>query len=471
MSGGCSRTGIEHDIRRRNRGDGLARSAKLKAAATILIVLGLAETAVLVCAIWYKFSFSGGSLFYCYAGYRLLKRSAATYKYVTRGLLVFLVLVTAGLLFIVALGVDVILADGISVELEEYGSWLILVPYFILVPLLTALLYHPDTRAEFGLAELGKSAWTLYLGRPRAPAVLTIGLVLAGVLLGPHLLANPFQAIANFVRSDDGVRQKIGRPLSLAFLAFGEYNWTFSSRVRAGGSRGTGLYYADLAPDGTVTLDAYGYEGVPLARLAPKAQAEPAVPEAFGDSASAGATVVLLSTSFESAPGGSETSVRPFVQSGKIAWGRDPRAHSGDAAINVIPEGNPGKLEYFGDSVNTALLSSQPGGRYVPFRVESFRSVELVFWRLSTSNPSTWHNCLGSLLVAYRLDGGEWKSKMAYCGFHKSSPPVWKHSRLGFDTRGHKELEIRFEYEYPPETRIDKTVVYLVDDLQVRGVR
>jgi hypothetical protein len=60
---------------------------------------------------------------------------------------------------------------------------------------------------------------------------------------------------------------------------------------------------------------------------------------------------------------------------------------------------------------------------------------------------------------------------MVYCGVHKSSPPEWKQSKLDFNTSGRKELEIRFDYEYPPEIRMDRTVVYLIDDLEVRGYR
>src|SRR5258708_22106873 len=76
-------------------GPGLDRSAKLRAAATILIVGGLVETGLLVYAFLHKISFGGGVLFYVYVGYKLLKRDAKVYKYTTRGLLAGLVLVAA----------------------------------------------------------------------------------------------------------------------------------------------------------------------------------------------------------------------------------------------------------------------------------------------------------------------------------------------------------------------------------------
>jgi hypothetical protein len=450
----------------------LQRSAKLKVAATILVAVGVAETALFAYAIWRHENFSGGSLFYVYAGYKLLKGSARAYKFVTNGLLMFLSLMVTAILSIIAWSVYFLSTNGLSFAFKPGGLELATVAaYFVLIPVLIALLYHPETRSEFGIAQTGTAVRTLYMGLPRASAVIAIGLVLMGILLGPHLMTNPFRVVASALRSDDGVAQKLGKIDSLTLLDVGEGNWTFNTRIRAKGSKGIGFYHVDVAPTGSVKLDAYAYEGVPEDMFIPRVQEGPSVAEASTDGSVIGEVAILLSTSFEIAPGETATTVRPFVQSGQMPWARDKRARSGQMAINAIPEGNPGKLEYFHKSVNTALLSSRLDDRYVPFRVEGFRRVELEFWRLSTSNPSMTHNCLGSLQVDYRLDGGEWQSKMNYCGSHKTNPPEWKRSKLDFNTSGHKELEIRFEYEYPPERRVDKTVVYLIDDLQVRGYR
>jgi hypothetical protein len=202
----------------------------------------------------------------------------------------------------------------------------------------------------------------------------------------------------------------------------------------------------------------------------PLAQVEPLVPESSGDSTSSGDIVTLLSTSFESAQR-DEKGAGPFVQQGELPWGRDIRAHSGQAAINAIPHGNPGDLRYFNKSVSPVLLNSHLSGGYAPFRVDSFRRVQLEFWRFSTSNPSETHNCLGSLRVEYRIDQGPWESKMVFCGWHKSKAREWKRSVLEFDTAGHSTLELRFDYEYPPDSRRDANAAYLVDDLSVRGYR
>jgi len=391
----------------------------LRTAATILIVLGIAETAMFVYAIVHQVNFSGGSIFYCYAGYKLLRRSTIAYKWVIGMLWLFLGLLVAGLLAIVILGVYFSLTDRLTVDLEEYSSWSIATIYFVVIPVLVGLLYHPSTRKEFGLAEAGASMWTLYLGLPRASVILVIGLALMGVLIGPHLLTNPFQAVTNAFLHDDRVMQKLGRPESLVLLDVGEHNWTFMTKIRAKGDKATGFYYAYLAPDGAAKIDDYAYKGLGEDSSIPRIQNEPAVPEFSADGTGTGESVTLLSTSFEIAPQQAVTAIVPFFQNGQLPWARDTRARSGRASINAVPEGNPGKLQYFNKSVSAALLSSQLKDGYRPFRVENFSRVQLEFWRLSTSNPSTTHNCLGSLRVDYRLDGGEWQSKMVYCGSHQ----------------------------------------------------
>jgi hypothetical protein len=205
----------------------------------------------------------------------------------------------------------------------------------------------------------------------------------------------------------------------------------------------------------------------------PKVQAEPAVPEVSeAREKPSGDVVTLLSTSFEVVRGQNSTAAGPLIQAGRLPWGLDPRGRSGQMSANAIPRGNPGDLRYFSnESISAVLLSSHLTGPYAPFLVEGFRSVQLEFWRLSTSNPSETHNCLGSLRVDYRLDQGQWQSKMVFCGRPKSRPPEWRHSVLEFDTAGHRELELRFDYEYPPDNHKDTAAVYLVDDLTVRGYR
>lgn len=204
--------------------------------------------------------------------------------------------------------------------------------------------------------------------------------------------------------------------------------------------------------------------------LVPRLQVTAAVTES--DSGTSGAdSAVVLSSSFEKESDALPTDVRPFHQVAKIPWARDTRARTGNHAINVIPKGNPGKLGYFNKPVNEFTLSSRLGAQYMPFSVDQFRQVELEFWRLSTSNPSESHNCLGSLSINFKLDDGPWQSKMVYCGKFRINNPEWREAKLVFDTASHKSLEIKFEYEYPPSAKVDRKAVYLIDDLVVRGLK
>lgn len=445
---------------------------KITTAATILISVGVFETILIIYAILNGVGFSGGSIFYIYAGARLRKRSATAYKYVTWGLLIALALMVGALLTMTLFAVQVAFTKSLSIEVQHWEYVLLGVIYFITVPVLTALLYHPDTRAEFGLDEAGDSFRILYLDLPRAAGVIAGGLLFAGLVAWPHLTSNRFQAVVTALQNDGRITQKLGTPESLTLLNVAEHNWHLWTDIRATGPKGTGFYYVSQDLDGVVTVESYAYEGIPDDRDSfPKAQAEPALPERSADGKDTTDAVTLLSTSFELNSADANGGVMPFSKADKFPWSRDQRAHSGKLAINVIPGGNPGKLEYFNKSINSALLSSRLENSYTPFRVDNFQRVELEFWKLSTSNPSKTHNCLGSLRVDYRLDGGEWQSKMVYCGNHKFHAPEWTRSSLEFKTTGHRELELRFEYEYPPDTHVDRTVVYLVDDLVVRGYK
>jgi len=444
-------------------------TTRLVAAAWILIAVGIVETIILVHAILHESSFSGGSLIYCYVGYKLLNRSHAIYKWVTRILLLYLSLLIAGLLAATIFSAQFMLARDLSIGLHGDPMMLTVALYLLFIPLVAALLYHPDTRSQFGIKEPNKSPWTLYMGVPRALGVTAFGAVLMALLIGPHLLSNPFKVIVSALQNDERVLKIVGRPETLVLLDAREGNWTFTASVRAEKGTAVGFYYVDVEPDKAVKIDSYAYQGIPEPQLAPRVQAKPAVPETSAEGAVNGAATTLLSTSFEVSAADLSGSVAPFTANGKVAWKRDVRARTGEFAINVIPDGNPGRLDFFNKPVNTALLSSRLDGSYKPFRVSPFRRVELQFWRFSTSNPSTTHNCLGSMSVSYRLDGGDWRSKMVYCGAHKSEFAEWRYSKLEFDTDGRHELEIRFEYEYPPSTRIDKTAVYLIDDLLVRA--
>src|SRR5258708_31145813 len=124
-------------------GPGLDRSAKLRAAATILIVGGLVETGLLVYAFLHKISFGGGVLFYVYVGYKLLKRDAKVYKYTTRGLLAGLVLVAAAVTCLLLLRADLGLPPGVFLGLEGRGVVWGAARFLLCVSHFAVLLSHP----------------------------------------------------------------------------------------------------------------------------------------------------------------------------------------------------------------------------------------------------------------------------------------------------------------------------------------
>ncbi len=442
---------------------------RLRIAAIILIVLGIIETIVFALAVKYGFSFGGGSIVYVYVGYRLSKRNPQTYKTVTR--------VLTAVLAILVSGVWLLLVIATYTSTSEIGMRLSLpvpttavaIAYSVVVASLSYLLFHPETRRGLGLEQAGINPWILHLTKRRAIGVAVSGATICGLILGPHVTSNPLGPIASAVREDEKVRQSVGEISQISLSRFWVFNWIVHASITVNGSTNTGFYYAELDPNGEVSLDSYDFESMP--DLTPSAIEIPGLPEYEAPNITSKSEVVLLSTSFE--PQGSDVvnEIAPFVQQGDHEWARQTSARSGLFAINAVPTGNPGVLAYFGESLSRVLLSSTLDGTYEPFDVAPFQSVTLEFWRFSTSNPSETHNCLGSLRVDYRLDDQEWQSKMVYCGRHKAKASKWSLGSLTFDTAGSTKLDIIFEYEYPPSRRPDRTAVYLIDDLQVRGSR
>jgi hypothetical protein len=442
---------------------------RLRIAAIVLIVLGIIETIVFALAIKYGFSFGGGSIVYVYVGYRLLKRNPQTYKTVTRVLTAVLAVLISGvwlLLLIVAYTSTSEIGMSLSLPVTTTA---VAIAYSVIAATLSYLLFHPETRREVGLEQAGLTPWVLYLTKRRAIGVAVSGAIIAGLILGPHIKTNPLRPIAKAFQEDETVRQSVGDINQMTLSSFRVFNWTVHASVTVYGSTNTGSYYAELDPNGAVRLDSYEFESMP--DLVPSTSEVPEVAEYEALYGTLEGEVVLLSTSFEQQGSQVVNEIAPFVQHGDHGWARQTSSRSGKFAINAVPTGNPGILSYFGESLSRALLSSTLDGTYEPFDVSPYQSITLEFWRFSTSNPSETHNCLGSLRVDYRLDDQGWQSKMVYCGRYKGKASKWSHGSLTFDTAGSTKLEIMFEYEYPPSSRPDRTAVYLVDDLQVRGSR
>ena len=442
---------------------------RLRIAAIILIVIGIIETTVFALALKFGFSFVGGSVVYVYVGYRLLKRNTQTYKTVTRVLTAVLAFMMSGVCFFLVISAYTATSEiGMRLSLP-IPTTAVAIAYSVVAASLSYLLFHPETRHGIGLEQAGLNPWILHLTKRRAIGVAVSGAIICGLFLGPHVTSNPLRPIATAVHEDEKVRQSVGEISQISLSSFRVFNWIVHASITVYGSINTGSYYAELDPSGEVSLDSYDFESMP--DLAPSAIELPELPEYEAPSSTSGSEVILLSTSFEAQGSDVVNEIVPFVQHGDHVWARQTSPRSGLFAINAIPTGNPGVGAYFRESLSKALLSSTLDGSYKPFDVAPFRSVTLEFWRFSSSNPSETHNCLGSLRVDYRLDDREWQSKMVYCGRHKAKASKWNFDSLTFDTAGSTKLDIIFEYEYPPGRWPDRTAVYLVDDLRVRGSR
>ncbi len=188
----------------------------------------------------------------------------------------------------------------------------------------------------------------------------------------------------------------------------------------------------------------------------------------------------LLSTSFENLKILEPSEIFPFLNKGNELWQvQDHLPRSGKYCLNIIPQGNgsPGFSGFFrafsNKENNYAILNSNFSDSYMPFDVSRFDTIELGFWRYSTSNPKKRDefNCGSSLDVYFRINNGEWQHKMSYCGQHKSETTGWRQSKLAFATKGHKTIEFKFVYDILVPKK-DPEVFYFIDfidDLSVVG--
>ncbi len=186
---------------------------------------------------------------------------------------------------------------------------------------------------------------------------------------------------------------------------------------------------------------------------------------------------IMLSTSFENLEISNPGKIVPFLNMGNEKWQvNDEHVRSGRYCLNIIPDGNiASKFSSIFHSFsekdrNYAILNSQFSDTYKPFDISKFDLVELEFWRYSTSNPDRRDefNCGSTLDIYYRIDNGEWKHKMSFCGQHKSETTGWRQSNLQFITKGHRAIEFKFVYHIVVPKN-DPEVFYLIDDLRLVG--
>lgn len=123
--------------------------------------------------------------------------------------------------------------------------------------------------------------------------------------------------------------------------------------------------------------------------------------------------------------------------------------HSGQAAIEFVSLGQASRWPTpVGDDTGPRVVLSAARMGIRPFDTQGRPHARLTFYRFSTSNqePRDRFNCGTSLDVHYRLSGGPWQHKMAFCGQHVSETSGWRQAELVFDLNGSPSLEISFTY-------------------------
>ena len=234
-------------------------SNTLKQAAWIIISLGVIETLLLIHAIYTQTSFSGGSIIYILLGGFLLTKDKIAYR-ISQFLFImlFLFLPAAFVMFFVMAG-QVYTATDIPVKWDVFNiNSLILLVYMGFICYLTLLLHHPATRTALSLPVYNSDRRTLYVPIKRVIVFPLIFLVFAGLLMGPHLLSNPYKAVTAGLSDDVSVYQKVGKIEKLELLVSNVYNWHSVSIWRIYGEQGNGIYTTVLDRDFNLNITEYG---------------------------------------------------------------------------------------------------------------------------------------------------------------------------------------------------------------------
>lgn len=461
----------------------LSEFPRLKAVALIFIVLGIAEILFIIDSLTSGQNFATRFIFvfYAFVGFKLLllKRGIKleTYKNV-RNLVIFIFVFSVALaLFEI---IDVFLFFSVKSVLLEYkmnnlSSFFI--PVFFLTHLiLVYLLNRPVIRQR-----------KLIL-KPIKQALLIGGVILAlllmsivSVLSGSHLTENYFQTIADEAVSNQQIKKDVGEIEKLILnRKEGASKWVLSSEWDIVGNKCRGTYDLAPFPKNEVTFQIKKLE---CSEDNQQTQNRDYVPSSIKDisvkQSSGSIDGILLSTSFENLDPSNLEVITPFINTEKTKWriyAKDSK--TGKYSLNVLPSGNSSEgfgsiFSGFNESKNSAIINSVFSNKYKPFDVSDYDRIEFEFWRYSSSNPrkkDDW-NCAGNLDLKYRIDKGEWKTAMGYCGEHRTETRGWRFSSLTFNTKGKSTIEFKFEYDSFLIREKDSTAFYLIDDLQIKGFK
>jgi len=228
----------------------------IKLAAWVLIVIGILETIFFAYAIMSGESFSGGAFLYIVAGIFLFKKNKRVYKFLLFMFTTFLSLILAGIVLFGMMTAQIYFATDIPISWKGSSLYsLVFVFYIGLMIVLVALLHHPNTRHALSLKSYEATVHTLYMSRLRVGAVLGISVVFAALLVGPHVLHNPYKQIVAEIKKDALIADNVGEVQRLELIYTGEHNWHIYSDWRIIGTKGEGEYRVILSPRSHLTIE------------------------------------------------------------------------------------------------------------------------------------------------------------------------------------------------------------------------
>ncbi|MCK5475149.1 MAG: hypothetical protein KAI71_01020 [Candidatus Pacebacteria bacterium] len=460
----------------------LSEFPRLKVVALIFIALGIAEVIFIINALTsgQNFATSFIFVFYAFVGFKLLllKKGIKLKTYESaRNLISFIFVLTAAVipfeiidsLFFFLVKSPVILER----DIKDIGN-LIFPTLFFAHLALVYLLNRPLIKQREVLSKPIKQS--LFVG----------GVVLATlfmcILSGPHLIKNHFQIITDVTIANQQVKEDVGDIEKLILnKKEGVFNWVLFSEWNIVGSKCVGTYDIEVSSKNEVTFQIKKLQCPEDNQQTQNREYTPSLIKDVNIKQSSEPTDgILLSTSFENLDFSNSERVAPFINN-KGKWqlyAKDSK--TGKYSLNVLPNGNfPARagLSFFssfpGENQSNAILNSVFSNKYEPFDVSDYDRIEFDFWRYSSSNPrkkDDW-NCAGNLDLKYKIDKGEWKTAMCYCGEHRTETRGWRFSSLTFNTKGKSTIEFKFEYDAFLIREEDSTAFYLIDDLQIKGFK
>jgi hypothetical protein len=227
----------------------------LKLAAWALILIGTLETIFLVYAIRTGTNFSGGAFLYIIAGIFLLKKNRTVYKFSLFTFTTLFALIPAAIIFLTLVVAQLYTATDIPISWRiPVEDSLVAFVYLGLIVVLAALLYHPNTREALSLEKYRGRVWTMYMSQSRFFAVMAASVAIAGLLVGPHILHNPYKLIVAGLQADGEIRNRVGELEQLELLYSAENNWHVVSDWKITGKKGQGTYRTVLNPNSSLTI-------------------------------------------------------------------------------------------------------------------------------------------------------------------------------------------------------------------------